>query len=134
MWRKPQPHDLSFQILYFMTVKFHWSNNLGFSCFCFCTVRNSPQRSIVASYDHMLSLMKQKLPLQAKLGRGLGSGCCSVGRAVASDTRGPRFEFSHRQLLLNQYFLLTVCRKDENERKRGRKWPIRQRLFLSRDN
>ena len=27
----------------------------------------------------------------------LGSGCGSVGRAVASDTRGPRFESSHRQ-------------------------------------
>ena len=26
-----------------------------------------------------------------------GSGCGSVGRAVASDTRGPRFESSHRQ-------------------------------------
>ena len=24
-----------------------------------------------------------------------GSGCGSVGRAVASDTRGPRFESSH---------------------------------------
>ena len=27
----------------------------------------------------------------------VGSGCGSVGRAVASDTRGPRFESSHRQ-------------------------------------
>ena len=26
-----------------------------------------------------------------------GSGCGSVGRAVASNTRGPRFESSHRQ-------------------------------------
>ena len=26
-----------------------------------------------------------------------GSGCGSVGRAVASDTRGPRFESSHQQ-------------------------------------
>ena len=25
-----------------------------------------------------------------------GSGCGSVGRAVASDTRGPQFESSHR--------------------------------------
>ena len=31
----------------------------------------------------------------------LGSGCGSVGRAVTSDTRGPRFESSHRQNLLN---------------------------------
>ena len=28
-----------------------------------------------------------------------GSGCVSVGRAVASMTRGPRFESSHRQNL-----------------------------------
>ena len=27
----------------------------------------------------------------------LGSGCGSVGRAVAPDTRGPRFESSHQQ-------------------------------------
>ena len=47
-----------------------------------------------------------------------GSGCGAVGRAVAYDTRGPRFESSHRQLLLNIYLLLTVCRKDENKEKR----------------
>ena len=37
----------------------------------------------------------------------LGSGCDSVGRAVASDSRGPRFESSHKQL----YW------KDENKEK-----------------
>ena len=47
----------------------------------------------------------------------MGSGCGAVGRAVASDTRGPGFESSHRQLLLNIYLLLTVCRKDENKEK-----------------
>ena len=47
----------------------------------------------------------------------MGSGCGAVGRAVASDTRGPGFESSHRQLLLNIYLLLTVCRKDENKGK-----------------
>ena len=31
----------------------------------------------------------------------VGSGCGTVGRMVASDTRGPRFESSHQQLLLN---------------------------------
>ena len=36
--------------------------------------------------------------------RFLGSGCGSVGRAVAFDTRGPRFESSHRQkFILNIY-------------------------------
>ena len=40
-----------------------------------------------------------------------GSG--AVGRAVASDTRGPGFESSHWQLLLTIGLLLTVYRKDE---------------------
>ena len=47
-----------------------------------------------------------------------GSGCGAVGRAVAYDTRGPGFESGHRQLLMNIYLLLTVCRKDENKEKR----------------
>ena len=45
----------------------------------------------------------------------LGSGCGAVGRAVASDTRGPGFESSHWHLLWNIYLLLTFCRKDENK-------------------
>ena len=41
----------------------------------------------------------------------LGSGCGSVGRAVASDTRGLQFESSHRQkfiFILNISLLSTV--------------------------
>ena len=51
-------------------------------------------------------------PIHYKECRGLvvvvtfGIGCGSVGRAVASDTRGPRFESSHRQTL---YYLLVYC-------------------------
>ena len=37
----------------------------------------------------------------------LGSGCSSVGRAVASDTRGLRFESSHQQTFL-YWTLFTV--------------------------
>ena len=54
----------------------------------------------------------------------MGSGCGAVGRAVASDTRGPRFESSHWQLLLNIYLLLTVCRKDENKEKEAENGPV----------
>ena len=36
----------------------------------------------------------------------LGSGCGSVGRAVASDTRDPRFESSHRQIYI---YILNIC-------------------------
>ena len=53
-----------------------------------------------------------------------GSGCGAVGRAVASDTRGPRFESSHWQLLLNIYLLLTVCRKDKNKEKEAGNGPF----------
>ena len=38
-----------------------------------------------------------------------GSGCGSVGRAVASDTRGRQFESSHRPIFHNAHvFLLTA--------------------------
>ena len=36
------------------------------------------------------------------------SCCGSVGRAVASDTRGPWFESSHRQKFINTEYLYTV--------------------------
>ena len=35
-----------------------------------------------------------------------GSGCGSVGRAVASDTRDPRFESSHWQKFI---YILNIC-------------------------
>ena len=39
----------------------------------------------------------------------MGSGCGSVGRAVTSNTRGPRFESSHRQKFINiEQLLYTV--------------------------
>ena len=54
----------------------------------------------------------------------LGSGCGAVGRAVASNTSGLGFESSLRQLLLNIYLLLTVCRKDENKAKEAGNGPF----------
>ena len=57
----------------------------------------------------------------------LGSGCGSVGRVVASKTRGPRFDSSHRQKFIYIFkicLLSTVCWKDENKEKRGREWPV----------
>ena len=54
----------------------------------------------------------------------VGSGCGAVGRAVASNTGGPKFESSHRQLLLNIYLLLTFCRKDENKEKEAGDGPF----------
>ena len=63
----------------------------------------------------------------AKNVRYLGSGCGSVGRVDATNTRGPRFESSHRQkfiYLLNICLLSTVYWKEENKEKRGLEWPI----------
>ena len=57
----------------------------------------------------------------------IGQWLWSVGRAVASDTRGPRFESSYRQkkiYILNIWLLSTVYWKDENKEKRGRERPI----------
>ena len=51
------------------------------------------------------------------------SGYGSVGIVVASDTRGPRFESSHWQNLLNIYLLSTVLKR-QKLRNRGREWPI----------
>ena len=44
--------------------------------------------------------------------------CSSVGRAVASETRGPRFESGHRQNLLNICLLSTVLKRRKNKRKK----------------
>ena len=37
-----------------------------------------------------------------------GSGCGSVGGAVASDAIGPRLESSHRQTAISDIYLFTV--------------------------
>ena len=62
----------------------------------------------------------------------VGSGCGSVGRAVASDTRGPRFESSHRQkfiYILNICLLSTVFWKDENKEKEAGNGPFLKKKF-----
>ena len=48
----------------------------------------------------------------------MGSGCNSVGRAVASDTRGPRFESSHRQNLYWTLFTVNCIEKTKIKKKR----------------
>ena len=51
----------------------------------------------------------------------MGSGCGSVGRGVASDTRGPRFESSHGETYTDYFFTVLKRRK---QRKRVQEWPI----------
>ena len=53
----------------------------------------------------------------------MGSGGGSIGRAVASNSRGPQFESSHRQkFLLNIYCKLYW--KDENKEKEAGNGPF----------
>ena len=57
------------------------------------------------SYEQLLSELES--------GSELGSGCGSVGRAVASDTKDPRFKSRHPQNFIYQLY----NRKDENVEK-----------------
>jgi len=60
-----------------------------------------------------------------------GSGCGSVGRAVASDIRGPQFESSHWQkfiYILNFCLLSTVYWKDKNKEKEAGNGPFLKKI------
>ena len=48
----------------------------------------------------------------------MGSGCGSVGRAVASDTRGPRFKSSHWQNYIEHLFTVNCIEKTKIRKKR----------------
>ena len=48
----------------------------------------------------------------------IGSGCGSVGRAFASNTRGPWFESNHRQSLNNEQFNCQLLKR-RKQRIRG---------------
>ena len=70
-------------------------------------------------------LIYSKLSIIVIIKMTTGSGCGSVGRAVASDTRGPRFESSHRQkIILNIYCQLYW--KDENKEKEAGNGPFKK--------
>ena len=48
-----------------------------------------------------------------------GNGCGSVGREVASDSRGPRFESSHRQTLFYLYTVNCIEKTKIKEKRPG---------------
>ena len=50
----------------------------------------------------------------------MGSGCDSVGRAVASDTRGPLFISNHHKTLYYLYNAKCTIEKNENKEKEVR--------------
>ena len=59
-----------------------------------------------------------------------GSGCGSVGRAVASDTRGPQFDSSHAQkYVVNVYYQLR-CKDEKIKKKRPGNNVSCARLFV----
>ena len=48
----------------------------------------------------------------------LGSGCGSVGRVVAFDSRGPRFNSSHRENFIEHLFIINCIEKTKINKKR----------------
>ena len=58
-----------------------------------------------------------------------GSGCGSVGRAVASDTRDPRFKPRLWQNFLNQIIYRLYIRKDKIKKKRLDGQSFRKKYF-----
>ena len=56
----------------------------------------------------------------------MGSGCGSVGWAVASDTKDPQFESHHQQNFIYQMFK----RKDKNKENQARIGPSSKKQSL----
>ena len=48
----------------------------------------------------------------------MGSGCGSVGRVVAFNSRGPRFDSSHRQNFIQHLFIINCMEKTKINKKR----------------
>ena len=65
----------------------------------------------------LVNIFKIEESFAAKIHQNCKVCCGLVGRAVTSNNRDPQFESSHWQLLLNQYFLLTVCKKTKIKKK-----------------
>ena len=78
---------------------------------------------------YQVSKNRNKIFMVVKISQK-GSGCGSVGRVVASDTRGPQFESSHRQNLLNICLLSTVYWKDKNKEKEAGNGPFFKNISL----
>ena len=60
----------------------------------------------------------KELKLAQKQQPVVGSGCGSVGRAVAFDTRGPQFNSSHRQNFIEHLFIINCIEKTKINQKR----------------
>ena len=58
------------------------------------------------------------------------SGCGSVGRAVAFDTGGPRFDHSHQQNFIEHLFIINCTEKTKINKKR----PGMAHFFIKKPN
>ena len=75
-------------------------------------------------HSHILGDVQFEGILSIKI-RQTGSGFSTVDSVVACNTREPGFESCHQQLLLNNYFLLTVCRENETKEKEAGNAPLK---------
>ena len=57
-----------------------------------------------------------------------GSGCGSVGRAVAFDTRGPRFDSSHQQNFIEHLFIINCIEKTKINKKEAGNGPLLKKI------
>ena len=94
--------------------------------------------------DHEdVHLMKKENSLKLKIGMkkihkmlllnikdSLGSGCGSVGRSVASDTRDLWFKSRHRQNFIYQIIYQLFNRKDKNKEKEAGNRPSSKKKDL----
>ena len=64
-----------------------------------------------------------------KISKLKGSGCGSVSRAVASDSRGPRFESRHRQKFKLNIFTVSCVERTKIKKKEAGKGPFKKNIW-----
>ena len=79
---------------------------------------NTDNLSLSSTMFQPVIFVVTKIPCNYSV-KYLGSGCGAVGRAVASDTRDPWFEFSHRQHYLLSAGLKSPIERTKVKKKRG---------------
>ena len=67
---------------------------------------NIKVRNGIGQHCVLVNVVSSQKLFQTLQNWAMGSNCGSVGRAVASDTRGPQFESSHRQKII---YILNYC-------------------------
>ena len=78
-------------------------------------------QTAVSSLNDPLLTREECVGHEAKI---LGSGCGSVGSEVASDTRDPRFESSHRQTFIEHLFSVNCVEKTKIKKKEAKNGPF----------